>query len=152
MKLTADPSQAERGLQGFNQKLEKFTATKSERLIELKDQAARTKLTQLQERLDRLGKQEVTPAVKLQMGRTAQQIDKLQRDLKGVDKTTKTAGLSLRKLAGAAAGLGVGFAAFHQAEKAVDTTTELAHATLLLSKNFGLTVNEASRWAALATS
>jgi hypothetical protein len=150
LKLTADPSQAERGLTSFNQKLEKFTATKSERLVELKDQAARTRLGQLQERLDRLSKQKVTPAVQLQMGRTATQIERLQRDLSGVERKGHSAGLSLRRLAGAAAGLGIGFAAFHQAREAVSVTEELAHATLQLHKNLGLDVQTASAWAGVA--
>ena len=56
----------------------------------------------------------------------------------------------LVKLAGAASGVAVAYLAIAEAKQAVNTTTELAKATISLNKNLGISVEKAGEWAAVA--
>jgi hypothetical protein len=74
----------------------------------------------------------------------------------GISKHHATIGNSFtsmtKKIAGAAIGFGAAYAGIAGAEKAISATEELAHETLLLSKNFGLSTKAASEWSAVAES
>lgn len=55
-----------------------------------------------------------------------------------------------RRAAGAAVAVAAAYASIEGAKKATEATEELAHTTLTLSKNFGLSVKTASEWGAQA--
>lgn len=67
-----------------------------------------------------------------------------------VKRLEKTGKSSLGNLAKVAASAGAAFLSIGAAKTAITTTEELARTTLGLSRNLGLTVEEASRWGAVA--
>jgi hypothetical protein len=64
---------------------------------------------------------------------------------------TRNLGSSLKTAAKAAAGAVIAYAGISQAKEAISVTEELAKATISLHENLGLSVKEASEWAAVAT-
>jgi hypothetical protein len=73
-----------------------------------------------------------------------------ERDGERLTRMGGRAQAGIGKAAKAAAGLAAGYASIAGAKDAVNVTTELAKATIGLSKNLGMSTKDASAWAAVA--
>lgn len=84
------------------------------------------------------------------MGGLATNVEKQNRR---VARSTSAMHASISKGAVVAAGAtGLLYEALEKGKGAIETTTELAHTTLILHKNLGLATDTASKWAAVASS
>lgn len=90
-----------------------------------------------------------TAGLEKSLARANARLRKFEGQTRSTNDHVGVLGAGLKRAAGAAAGMAAGFASIHAAKDAVDTTEELGHATLKLHKNFGLSIQSASEFAAV---
>ena len=77
-------------------------------------------------------------------------LDKTDKKARQLGKSGSSLGGGLKKAAGAAAAAATAYMGVSQISSAINATTELGKATILLHKNFGLSIKTASQFAAVA--
>lgn len=81
--------------------------------------------------------------------KATRETDKFGRSTTRTSRATSALGTTLRRAAFAAAGAAAAYVSVAQARRAIETTQELALATMGLERNLGMATKEASRWAAV---
>lgn len=105
LRLVADVDPARRGLRGARQDLKDLDRTRAEPLVQIRQRAAEAQLRTFNDRLEKLSKQKSTPRVQIAMGNTARQIERTERELRGLARTGE---ITERKLRGVGRGIGGG--------------------------------------------
>ena len=90
-----------------------------------------------------------TGALRSGFQRATRETDRFQRSTAKTSRATAALGGTLRRAAFAAAGAAAAYVSVAQARRAIETTQELALATMGLQRNLGMATEEASRWAAV---
>jgi hypothetical protein len=88
LRLTGDPSGANKSLDEVTHKLDAFDRIKAEARAEIATAGAKAQLDRLHAQLDRLSKQEATPAVQIKTAKTLEQIERIEKKLKGLKDQT----------------------------------------------------------------
>jgi hypothetical protein len=88
LKLSGDPSGANRAFDEVIGKAKQFDRLSPEARVRINDEGVRAQISRLQKRLSALSERKVTPEVKIQMAGTLRQIDRLEGRLKGAKGET----------------------------------------------------------------
>lgn len=85
LRLTGDPSDAQRALKDVRGDLNSFDRIQAEARADIEIAGAKAKLERLQTQLSRLSRQEATPAVQIKAASTVRAIERIEADLKRLD-------------------------------------------------------------------
>jgi hypothetical protein len=111
LRIGGDPSEARAAVRKLRDDVQQFKTESGEARLKVQTDVAEAKIAAVKERLERLGRQEATPAVKIRMERAFLELDRLEAKLERLDHKDVNIGIggaigsALAGVSGAASGL-----------------------------------------------